>query len=125
MRIDERMSKVISIHEYILKPGIGAEQIENAVRIAEGRGLFRLPGLVAYHFGQGIRGRREGNYAAIWIYESRMAWEALWGSVAHPRTKAEYPASWQVWEEELLAPLLVQEPDTITFTAYEELLSAS
>ena len=119
------MPKVISIHEYILKPGIGTEEIENAVCIAEGRGLFRLPGLVAYHFGQGIRGRREGHYAAIWIYESRMAWEALWGSVAHPRRKAEYPASWQVWEEELLAPLLIQEPDTITFTAYEELLSAS
>ena len=34
------MPKVISIHEYILKPGIGAEQIENAVRIAERRGLF-------------------------------------------------------------------------------------
>ena len=54
-----------------------------------------------------------------------MAWEALWGSVVHPRRKAEYPASWQVWEEELLAPLLIQAPDTITFTAYEELMSAS
>src|SRR5262249_62029829 len=73
MRIDGRMSRVISIHEYILKPGIGAEQIENAVRIAEGRGLFRLPGLVAYHFGQGIRGVRRvtmwpsGSMRAGWL----------------------------------------------------------
>jgi hypothetical protein len=26
-----------------------------------------------------------------------------------------------VWEDEILAPLLTQAPDTITFTAYEEL----
>ena len=42
---------------------------------------------------------------------------------------AQHPAigsrRWQVWEEELLAPLLIQEPDTITFIACEELLSSA
>lgn len=116
------MPKIISIHEYVLKPGIDAQQFESAVRTAQGRGLFHLPGLVACHFVKGIKGRRKGDYAAIWIYESRRAWEALWGSVEHPREKPDYTANWQVWEDEILAPLLMHEPDTITFTSYEELL---
>jgi hypothetical protein len=115
------MPRIISIHEYVLKPGIDAQRFESAVRIARGRGLFHLPGLIACHFVKGIKGRREGDYAAIWIYESRGAWEALWGSVEDPRKKHEYSANWQVWENEILAPLLMREPDTVTFTSYEEL----
>ena len=115
------MPKIISIHEYVLKPGIDAQQFESAVRTAQGRGLFDLPGLVAYHFVRGIKGTRKGEYAAIWIYENRQAWEALWGSAEHPRKKHEYPPTWQVWEDEILASLLLQQPDTITFTSYEEL----
>ena len=117
------MPKVISIHEYVLKPGVDAHQFENALRIAQGHGLFQLPGLLAYHVVKGIKGARQSQYTAIWIYESREAWEALWGSVEHPRRKHEYPANWQVWEDEILAPLLTQDPDTITFASYEELPS--
>ena len=117
------MPKVISIHEYVLRPGVDAHQFENALRMAQGRGLFHLPGLVAYHFVKGIKGARQEQYTAIWIYESRQAWEALWGSVEHPRRKQEYPANWLVWEDDILTPLLTQEPDMITFTAYEELPS--
>jgi hypothetical protein len=29
-----------------------------------------------------------------------------------------------MWEDDILAPLLAQDPDTITFTAYEAVLSA-
>ncbi len=115
------MPKVISIHEYVLKPGVTGQQFENALHVARERGLLQLPGLVDYHVIKGIKGGRKGHFTAIWIYESREAWEALWGSVEHPRTKHEYPANWQVWEDELLAPLLTQDPDTITFTSYEEL----
>lgn len=115
------MSKVISIHEYVLKPDISDDQFEQAFRDAETRGLFRMPGLVAYHFVKGIKGTRRGDYTAIWIYESRAAWEHLWGTVEHPRNKHEYPENWQVWEEAVLAPLLTQDPDTITFTSYEEI----
>lgn len=118
------MPKIISIHEYVLKPEIDDDQFEQALSLAQERGLFHLPGLIDYHVVKGIKGTRKGCYTAIWIYESRDAWEALWGSVEHPRKPPEYPANWQVWENELLAPLLSQDPDTITFTSYEALPSA-
>ena len=79
------MGRIISIHEYDLKPGISAEQFEHALRDAEARGLLQLPGLVAHHFVKGAKGVRSGAYAAVWIYESREAWEHLWGTPAHPR----------------------------------------
>src|ERR1700730_891107 len=87
------MPKIMFIHEYVLKPGIDARQFESAVRTAQERGLFHLPGLVACHFAKGIKGRRKGDYAGILVYENRRAWEALWGSVEHCRKKHEYSAN--------------------------------
>jgi hypothetical protein len=115
------MPKVISVHEYILKPDVPPDQFENAVREAEQRGLLALPGLVGYHFVRGIKGPRASQFSAIWIYESRVAWEALWGTVDRPKSKHEYPSNWLEWEDKILAPLLAQEPDTITFNSHEEL----
>ena len=69
------MGPIISIHEYDLKSGIDLQQFEQALRDAEARGLLRLPGLVAHHFVKGVKGVRHGAYAALWIYESREAWE--------------------------------------------------
>jgi hypothetical protein len=60
-------------------------------------------------------------YAAVWVYESREAWEQLWGTAEHPRGPEDYPEKWRIWEGELLAPILSGHPDAITFTAYEEL----
>jgi hypothetical protein len=37
------MARMISIHEYDLRPGSGAERFEQAIRAAEARGLFELP----------------------------------------------------------------------------------
>ena len=37
-----------------------------------------------------------------------------------PRSAAEYPESWKIWENTVLAPFLTQDPDTIRFTSYEE-----
>ena len=113
------MGRVISVHEYVLRDGVTRAQFERAVREAEERNLFDLPGLETYHFVEGIRGVREGRYAAIWIYESKAAWEALWGSEGDPIDKAAYPERWRVWEDEVLAPLLVDDPDRIDFTSYE------
>ena len=115
------MGRIISIHEYDLKPGIDLQQFEQALRDAEARGLLRLPGLVAHHFVKGAKGLRRGAYAALWIYESREAWERLWGSPERPRGPQDCPDTWKVWEEELLAPFLKHHPDAIRFTAYEEL----
>ncbi|HEX2886196.1 hypothetical protein [Vineibacter terrae] len=115
------MAKIVSIHEYELRPGIDAGAFERAVQDADARGLFRLPGLVGHHFIKGIKGARAGRYAAVWIYESREAWQRLWGSPEHPRRFDDYPANWRIWEEEILAPFLNRIPDQISFTTYEEL----
>ncbi|TXL72809.1 hypothetical protein FHP25_23850 [Vineibacter terrae] len=115
------MPKIVSIHEYELKPGIDAGAFERAIQDAKARGLLRLPGLVAHHVVKGIKGARAGRYAAVWIYESRDAWQLLWGTPEHPRRFDAYPANWRIWEEEILAPLLDRTPDRITFTAYEEI----
>jgi hypothetical protein len=114
------MARIISVHEYELRPDVQEAAFERALHDAERRGLFDLPGLVAHHFLKGLKGARRGAYTAIWIFESRAAWEGLWGTVEAPRTAAEYPDSWKIWETAILAPFLAQDPDTIRFTSYEE-----
>ena len=115
------MSKVISIHEYILKTGGNEEEFEKAVHNAQERGLLRLPGLIDYYLVKGIRGFRNGLYAAVWVYESKEAWESLWGPIDKPLSKTDYPQNWKVWENEVLFPFLDQDPDKIRFTSYQEL----
>ena len=115
------MSKVISIHEYILKPGVNEEQFEKGILNARKRGLLCLPGLVDYYLVKGIRGFRNGLYAAVWVYESKEAWESLWGPLNKPLSKTDYPQNWKVWENEVLFPFLDQDPDKIRFTSYQEL----
>ena len=113
--------QVISVHEYELKPGVAGPELEAAFREAAGRGLFELPGLVGYQLVKGIKGARSGRYAVLWVYENRAAWERLWGTADEPTTKEGYPQKWRTWEEELLAPLLSQEPDEIRYTSYAAL----
>jgi hypothetical protein len=109
---------VISVHEYELKPGVDEIKFELAFKEAEARGLFDLPGLVDFHFVKGIRGVRRGKYGVIWIYESMLAWEQLWGPVDRPIPKEQYPDKWLTWEDEVLAPFISQDPDEITFNSY-------
>ena len=115
------MARIISIHEYDLKPGSNPARFEQALRDAEARGLFDLPGLAAHHFVKSVKGTRPHTYAAVWVYESREAWERLWGTPEQPRKPTEYPAKWRIGEEELLGPNLSGHPDAIRFTTYEEL----
>jgi hypothetical protein len=117
------MSRIVSIHEYELKLGADAELFERAIGDAEARGLLRLPGLTAHCFVRGLKGARSGRYAAIWTYESREAWERLWGPPGNPKRWHDYPESWRTWEAEVLAPFLAQHPDAIRYTAYEVLES--
>jgi hypothetical protein len=114
------MARVISIHEYELRPDVPGAAFERALRDAENRGLFDLPGLAQHYFLRGLKGARRHAYTAIWIFESREAWERLWGTVEVPRPPAEYPERWKIWEDTILAPFLTQDPDTIRFTSYEE-----
>ena len=83
------MARVISIHEYDLRPGADVAAFERAIRDAEARGLFALAGLVEYHFLKGIKGARRDAYSAVWIFESREAWEELWGSLEAPHPPAD------------------------------------
>jgi hypothetical protein len=76
------MARIVSIHEYDLRPEVNVEQFEQVLRDAEARGLLQLPGLVAHHFVKGAKGIRRGAYAALWIYESREAWENLWAPLS-------------------------------------------
>ena len=115
------MAKIISIHEYELKPGVDQRTFEQAILDAKKRGLLQMAGLSEYHFLKGIKGSRAGSYAAIWVYHDRQAWEKLWGPPDESKRKSDYPENWKVWEEEILAPFLRRDPNKIVFTAYEEL----
>lgn len=119
------MPKVISVHEYVLKPDSDHQEFENALLRARERGLLQLPGLVDYFLMKGIRGYRKGAYAAIWIYESEEAWARLWGPVGQLIPKERYPESWIAWENQVLAPFLAQDPDQIHFTSYKTFASLS
>src|SRR2546429_3952992 len=99
------MVRMISIHEYDLRPGSSAERFEQAFRAAEARGLFELPGLTAHHFAKGVKGARQDAYAAVWIYESREAWERLWGTLERPLGRTEYPEKWRGLGGGLACPL--------------------
>jgi hypothetical protein len=113
------MARIVSVHEYVLKPTVDEKSFDKAIQEAEKRGLFKLPGLLGYHILKGIKGSRRGCYAAIWVYKDRQAWERLWGSPEYPRERSDYPENWQVWEE-ILSSFLTDDPDEIQFTAYEE-----
>lgn len=115
------MSRIVSIHEYELNPDADPANFEAAIRDARKDGLLQLPGLEDYYLLKGIKGARRDQYTAVWIYESRAAWEALWGPPEDPLEKEDYPDSWLLWEDEVLAPYLCEDPDTIRFTSYREL----
>jgi hypothetical protein len=119
------MARIVSVHEYELKPNADPEAFEAAVQSARKRGLLDLPGLVDYYLLKGIKGARADRYAAIWVYASAEAWEALWGPPDDPLGKADYPERWHIWEDEVLAPHLRTDPDAIRFTSYRELGDAA
>ena len=110
---------IVSIHNYGLAESATEEDFREAVREAERRELFDLPGLVEYQFLYGIKGARSGGFTAVWTYESREAWQELWGPVDDPVSKEEYPDRWVVWEDDLLAPILADDPDEIEYTSHE------
>jgi hypothetical protein len=116
---------IVSVHHYELAESATDRAFRAAVREAERRGLFDLPGLVDYRFLRGLKGARRDGYAALWTYESEAAWERLWGPVEDPVPKAEYPERWVEWEDDLLAPLLADDPDEIDYTSYEVIDGAS
>lgn len=111
---------VVSVHHYELAKSAAPSDFREAVSEAVDRGLFdEVPGLIEYRIGRGIRGARTGEFAAVWVYESEAAWTEVWGPVGDPVAKTEYPDPWLTWEEELLTPVLADDPDAIEYTSYE------
>src|SRR5262249_51149940 len=104
------MARMISVHEYELKPGTDPERFEQTLRDAEALGLFDLPGLISHHFVKGVKGARRDAYAVIWVYENRDVWERLWGTPEHPKPPGEYPEQWRLWENQFLLPVLSTTP---------------
>jgi hypothetical protein len=117
---DRAVPRIISVHEYELRPDVRIEQFEQALRDARRRGLLQMPGLVETSFLRGIRGSRRGKYAALWTYQNLQVWEQLWGPIDRPRQKTDYPSNWRIWEDEVLTPFLAVDPDSIEFSAYQE-----
>jgi hypothetical protein len=114
------MGRIFSIHEYDLRDETRAAEFEQALARAEASGTLEIPGMTSHHFVRGIKGHREGRYAAIWVYESRSAWEEIWGAPGQPFSPERYPAGWRRWEE-ILAAHLDRPAEAIRFSAYEEL----
>lgn len=111
---------IVSVHHYELAESTDPADFREAVSEAFSRRLFEnVPGLIEYRIGHGIRGARAGSFAAVWTYESKEAWTDVWGPVGEPVPKSDYPEPWRTWEDELLDPLLAEDPDTIDYTSYE------
>jgi hypothetical protein len=110
---------ILSLHEYDLRHGASAEEFERTLREAESLALLDLPGLRSHHFLRGVRGLRDGRYAALWVYDRREAWEALWGPAGRPIHRDDHPPRWRQWEDGVLTAFLDRPPDEVRFTAYE------
>jgi hypothetical protein len=112
------MPRVLSVHEYEPRTDADLADFEAAVRDARANSLLDLPGLENYYLLKGIKGAaamgRSGSN------ESRAAWEVLWGPPDDPVKKPDYPENWRIWEDEVLAPYLREDPDAIRFTSYRE-----
>ena len=115
------MTRVISVHEYELPRGVEGAEFAAAIAAARARGLFQVPGLMAVRFARTLRTRRRQTYAAMWVYDSREAWDALWQASGQPDPEDARTGAWPEWESDILARILDREPNTISYTAYEEI----
>ncbi|MFP3855075.1 MAG: hypothetical protein ACLFWD_12365 [Anaerolineales bacterium] len=111
-------SAMFSLHYYRLKEGVSRQSLAAAFAQAKEEGLFELPGLQEAYLLWGRKGREADQPAALWVYESYGAWEALWGPPEDPIGQDEYPSRWVRWERELLEPLLVGDPDKVPLTSF-------
>jgi hypothetical protein len=111
---------ITSVHHYELAESAEPADFHEAVEEALSRDLFEsIPALVDYQILRGIRGERTDEFAAVWMYESIEAWTEVWGPIGEPVPKTEYPDEWLTWEDDLLDPILAEDPDKIEYTSYE------
>jgi hypothetical protein len=113
------MARIVAVHELDLKPGVDRAEFERVVRAASA-GLEReMPGLVERLFLLGYKSARKGEYAMLWIFESRTALEAMFGTEAAPRPG---PDAFVRYEAAIGQYLSADRPDLIRFTDYEEVV---
>ena len=112
------MARVISVHEYELKPA-SRKPLSSAPCMTPNAAVSSTSRAHRPPFPSRPEGSTARAYTAIWIFESREAWERLWGTVEAPRPPSEYPELENLGDR-ILASFLTQDPDTIRFTSYEE-----
>jgi hypothetical protein len=112
------MPRVVAVHELDLKPGADRAAFESVVRREIVDLGQRMPGLVERRFLIGYRAARKGAYAMLWVFESRAALEALFGTEADPRPG---PDAFVRYEAAIAPYLAAPRPDLIRYTDYLEI----
>jgi hypothetical protein len=112
------VARIVAVHELELKAGVDRARFERVVRrrIA-GLGL-QMPGLVERRFLKGYKGARAGEYAMLWVFESRAALEAMFGPPERPERG---PEAFVRYEEAIGPYLAAPSPELIRFTDYLEI----
>jgi hypothetical protein len=112
------MARIVAVHELDLKPGVDRAEFEWVVREAT-VGLEReMPGLQQRLFLRGYKAARKGEYAMLWVFESRDALEAMFGTEDDPKPG---PEAFVRYEAAIGPYLAAARPDLIRFTDYEEI----
>ena len=112
------MARIVAVHELDLKPGVDHAEFERVVREATA-GLERaMPGLHQRLFLLGYKAARKGEYAMLWVFESRAALEAMFGTEHDPKPG---PEAFVRYEAAIGPYLAAPRPDLIRFTDYEEI----
>jgi hypothetical protein len=114
------MPKVFGYHEFDLREGADEKEFEEDISksIAE----IKLPGLIDKFFVKGVRGKRRGKYAVIWVFESLEAIESLWGTEDDPKPG---PDIFLDYEEKVLGPYIDRPAQQIVWSDYEVIVRES
>lgn len=103
---------IYAVHEHELLPDVDLAAYEHDVAAAIGK--MQVPGLLQAIHLKGIGGKRPGNYAVLWLFESAAALTRNFGTPA----ARKFPPDWLYYEHEVLTKYLDRHPDTIDYTDY-------
>lgn len=113
------MARIVAVHELDLKPGVDRAEFERVVHAASGGLEQHMPGLAERLFLLGYKAARKGEYAMLWIFQSRAALEAMFGTEEDPKPG---PDAFVRYEAAIGPYLSAARPDLIRFTDYEEIV---
>lgn len=110
--------RIVAVHELDLKPGVDRAAFERVVRREVADLPAAMPGLLERIFLIGYKAARRGEYAMLWVFESRAVLERLFGTEADPRPG---PPEFVRYEAAIGPYLAAPRPDLIRYTDYEEI----